>query len=522
MAKKKIKVKRKRISSHVERRIIIGLIVSTNYIRRLQPIYDSKYFSTRWTRLVADWCMEYYGKYSTAPMEDIQAIYNRKKKRLDGDIADLIKDFLESISHEFEHSSNFNVGYLLDESAYFFNEKAVEQLSNDIQTAMENNDVEQALALLKEHDRVVLPQKNGVNPLVDKETIYSAFEEASEPIVRFTGALGQLLNQTLVRKGLVAWLGPEKRGKTWWLMLLAKQGLTCGLNVAFFGAGDMDEEEMALRHAISREGRSNLKQYCGTFLIPVLDCAKNQNDKCLMARRTGSGSVMVGGEEGTPPMLMDFYEAPDEYEPCTFCAKKKNGKFEGAYWFKEHTVKEPLTWKQAFRAGRKESKWIQPHRYMMICYPNDTLTVERMEADLDAWEREHGFVPDLIIVDYIDIMNYEGLVKDFRHAENAKWKGSRRLAQTRNALVATVTQADSASYDKKSLTKKNFSEDKRKFAHATAFYSLNQTEEEEEIGILRMGQLLVRNVKRVMAEVTLLQCLRIGRPLLASYWNRNK
>ena len=50
-------------------------------------------------------------------------------------------------------------------------------------------------------------------------------------------------------------------------------------------------------------------------------------------------------------------------------------------------------------------------------------------------------------------------------------------------LVVTATQADANSYDRTSLKMSNFSEDKRKLAHVTAMYGLNQDPAGREKGI---------------------------------------
>ena len=69
---------------------------------------------------------------------------------------------------------------------------------------------------------------------------------------------------------------------------------------------------------------------------------------------------------------------------------------------------------------------------------------------------------------------------------------------------------------------KNFSEDKRKYAHVTAMYGLNQDpqDREKKIGLMRINEIVVRegdfsNTK----EVTVIQNLARGRPFLGSYYN---
>ena len=83
----------------------------------------------------------------------------------------------------------------------------------------------------------------------------------------------------------------------------------------------------------------------------------------------------------------------------------------------------------------------------------------------------------------------------------------------------TATQAAASSYKKDTIDLTDFSEDKRKFAHVTAMYGMNQTPEEKKLGILRLNELVVRESDfDSTRQVKVLQCLSRGRPLIGSYF----
>ena len=56
-----------------------------------------------------------------------------------------------------------------------------------------------------------------------------------------------------------------------------------------------------------------------------------------------------------------------------------------------------------------------------------------------------GIVPDVVVIDYADIMADEG--KDERASVNKRWKYLRGLADTHKCLIVTATQANSSSFD---------------------------------------------------------------------------
>ena len=134
------------------------------------------------------------------------------------------------------------------------------------------------------------------------------------------------------------------------------------------------------------------------------------------------------------------------------------------------------------------------------------------------WKKQEGFVPDVIVIDYADILAAERSTNDARSQVNDTWKALRRLSQTRHALVLTATQADAKSYGKASQTLKNFSEDKRKYAHITAMYTINQTIQEKQQNIYRIGSLLIREgYTNPNKEIGIVHCLDVGRPYVDSF-----
>jgi replicative DNA helicase len=151
-------------------------------------------------------------------------------------------------------------------------------------------------------------------------------------------------------------------------------------------------------------------------------------------------------------------------------------------------------------------------------HPNNSISARDIRATLDTWEHFDGFIPDVVVIDYADILAPIDNRKEHRHQQNETWQTLRGLSQERHCLVITATQADADSYDRHHLSLNNFSEDKRKYGHVTAMLALNQTQEEKATGIMRIGVLLAREGEvDARSEVAILQCLRAGQPCLASY-----
>ena len=127
---------------------------------------------------------------------------------------------------------------------------------------------------------------------------------------------------------------------------------------------------------------------------------------------------------------------------------------------------------------------------------------------------------DVVVIDYADLLATDSR-DDFRHRENLKWSNLRGLAQIFNCLVVTATQSDANSYSARTITKKHFSEDKRKLAHVTGMIGLNQTESEERDEEMRLNWVVLRRGKRG-ASVTVQTDFEVCRAHESSKWTKSK
>ena len=506
----------------IERRIAIGLITNEKYLREISPVFDQDLLKDEAAKKIASWCIRHWNKHSKPPLENIGIIYESyvRRGKLRQDEADDIGDILDGLSGEYQEQSENNPDVLIDETFAYFDENRLIRLADEVKLEAERGNLLEANSLIAKNRQIQRTAGVDHNFFADDiNRTQKIFENVQEPIIEYPGKLGYLLNRHFVRGGFVGLLGPEKTGKTWWLADIGFQAQKSGKKVAFFAAGDMNREEMELRKYIYMARKSNESEYCGRLLIPVLDCFWNQNGNC--AAGPGGMSPIRGDK---PPAIKDlqkmyseaFEEYGEEHEPCTKCLGKKE--FLGAPWFKIREKVDPLTWKEAYNIERKFQKRFRNAGWNFADYPAYTLTCRMIDNQLAIWH-ENGFTADVVLIDYPDIMgpDDEDRKLDFRQKENMKWLKLRALAHKWHCLVVCPTQADGASYGKDWLDLSNYSEDKRKYSHTTAFFGLNQTDGEAELGIFRINQLIVRSGKRGKNYATILQRLETGRPFLNSY-----
>lgn len=134
-----------RIDATIDRQIITGMVVSTKFLKAIEPIYKPEFLMTPFAVTVAYWCQEYVKKYDKAPGKDIQNIFHTKQREgLDDTQAEDIEQFLTSLSDEYEKQDSFNADYLLDTAEKLFRQRSLKYLSEDIDAHLSNGNLEDA------------------------------------------------------------------------------------------------------------------------------------------------------------------------------------------------------------------------------------------------------------------------------------------------------------------------------------------------------------------------------------------
>lgn len=516
------------------RKLIIGLISSTEFIKAIRSIYQPKLIGSDMARRLGGWCIDYFDKYEKAPGKEIEAIYFEKlRKGLKKEVAEEIEqDILQSLNNEFLERE-IDIPHLIDQARDYFAEQSLLKLSEKITDLVSSGETKEAIALATNYKPLLQEEDDSVDFSKENvlENVEKAFQDASTPIVHFPKAIGEFWDAQFVRGGFIAFLASEKRGKSFMLMDIAARAARQGNKVAFFQAGDMTRDQQIRRFCIHLAKASDMEKYCGDMYEPVVDCVRNQLDICQRPERECEFGVLFDAKftekdlrhNVTLAELKEAYINNPDYRPCYNCWEHKAYQL-GTPWIKKIHISTPLTGKQARKIFHKF--FVKENRQIMLSsHPNNTLSLSKMKTLLDLWRKKHNFVPDVIIVDYADLLAPDSKQGEYRHQQNEIWKGLRSLSQTeyqgKQPLVITATQADSKSYTSRKLMIENFSEDHRKNAHATAIFSLNQDPKgrEKEIGLMRIGIIVLREGDfNPNDEVTILQNLRRGQPIISSYF----
>lgn len=449
-----------------ERHAIVAMVLSDTVLAAVAQSWQQDSFGSRWGNLIAGWCVEHWNKYLEAPKSaGITAKFDLWKETADESFAQTVSDWLTNLPDD----SGLNDDYATDLIRGIVQKQSLKKLGASITALVEGGKIDDALNLQAAWKHPKLGQEQeGVFPLQDARVIEDAFAYATrEPLVKYSGALGEFFGDNFSADSFVSFLAPEKTGKTTVLLDLAWRAVSQGRRVALFSCGDMSQSQMILRLA-PRLCRRPLKG--GSFYVPT----------------------------------------------------------EIAYKDKEPTVKWDVKTSQAIAKedaikAFQDSGQSDPTRFRLLTYPAGTITAFDISAMAQRWA-DDGWVPDVFVIDYADILAGPKGYKEPRDQINANWEEMRALSTRTRSLVVTASQSDTDGYNAWLLSKKNFSDCKKKIAHVTAMIGLNMTEQERRMGVCRYNYVALREAEFMQGRpnyVAVAGCTKVGRPSLISSWGES-
>lgn len=262
----------------------------------------------------------------------------------------------------------------------------------------------------------------------------------------------------LRRKSFILIMGQEKRGKTWAGVHFGRVGLLRGMNVVHVShESGITERDLAERYEMNLTGvGASFKENGWRHETPIL-------------KRIGKGVIELFKKEIVPGTV------------------RNRGK-----------VKTALSATEAWGG-----------KLIIKEFPRGSCSMARLNSYLNGLEVTTGFVPDVIINDYPDIMELPKEL-EYRHRIDKIYQDHARLGHERNCLVVGFSQVPQRAYDKKYITMSDFAEAKSKAAHCDLALAICKTKEEEKQGKVRLICVVDRFFSMEKKQAGLIQDYHIG------------
>lgn len=418
---------REKLSLSRERDFVTNLITSDKFCNSVLPFMNVTYFDSDYTRIVAQWILDYYKEYFESPKTNILAIYrNRCQEIEDKPLQSNVLTYLRKIVENYDEAKPNNEGYAIDQGLQFLKEKSLRNYSEDIQACLATGDIDKADQLRNSYREIVIDTDDELDFFnSDAELVYSKLTESQEEILFLPEAFEKVFGK-LHRNDFVAIGAKAKGGKTWCLIWLGLTALTQHLKVVHFSL------EMTTGETASRYWK--------------------------MAFGMKSGLVEKGKKFKSSRFVK--VEGFDEEDP--------------EYDVEEYEVMVDKEYNIEVEEKRKMfAKYCHGGNLRIVSYPMNQATVSKLKNKCDNFIQD-GFVPDVVIIDYADILKLSGN-GELRNQLDLTWKELRGWARENHILLITASQLNRGSFGKGHVQADQIAEDIRKLGHVTSMVALDQT-----------------------------------------------
>lgn len=466
-------------------KILQAMILNSTVLGRIASRWDGHLFASAWSNLIASWCVEHYQKYQQPPGKCIQDYFDdwSDDGQKDETTVKLVERFLQFLSDDYERQvKDINPEQRLDLANEHFDFLKTRKTLDDAKAELEAGRLQKAQEKIAGYSKISLNSSSGVDFFIDQQEVFSIFDHQLHTIVDYSKDaklkdLDLFFGGRLERDALVSFMAPEKTGKTWWLIELAWQAMLLRKRVAFFEVGDMSKRQIGER-----------------FLVRA-------------------AQAPIYSPTGQWPYVVEY--------PVALRLDQVGGTRQPVVEYEQRVFKQPLDRHKAWAACEKVMQTKVKSKksfFRLSVHPNSTINVLGIRSIIQDWQLK-DWEPDVVIIDYADILADAPGKRDVRDNINMNWKHLRSLSQEFHVLVVTATQSDADSYERRTLDRRNFSEDKRKLAHVTGMVGINVTGEEKDRGLMRLNWIVKREGSYSTSRcLHLASCLPLANPAVLSTW----
>jgi hypothetical protein len=493
----------------VEKYITTAMILSLDFLARVEPIIDLEFIQNPHFKIIARWCLEYFRKFQKEPGQNIQHFYELEKGNFDEALSDMLRLTLSSLSTQQLSLRTLNIDYIFEKCIKYFNErdltirldraiqlKSVGRIEDAWQIVTKKTDVGKAYARWGD--------------VFTKEAVIETYTKKDDGLFSMPGVLGEMLGD-FHRGWLVGILGGFKKGKTHYMMEMAIRALLARRRVAFIS---LEMPEAAIRDRIYR----NIIGFGDTdsYIFPVFDCALNQINTCNRPERKNNVAIKKHKSDE-----VEYNAATHkDYIPCTYCRDNDIKDYELASWFYQDNVHIPTV--SEIAKDVNDFAMMYGNNLKTRTYPRFSASVDDVYRDLRALELYEDFIPDVVVLDYANIMRgaQHSSQKDHKVIDEI-WMSLSGLMAENKYLGITGAQGNRSSLKKVLQEEEDIADWVGILGHVDMFLALNQTPLEKRQGKIRFNVLEHRYKKFYPdQDVIVLQQLDTGQTYLDSEYSK--
>lgn len=407
--------------------------------KQVLGVLDLKYFDRPY-RDLAEKIIDFRGRYKKPPgVAHIDDLFDAMLERGNPDQRRQVKDLLGSMVQQHRTlNSEFVAGRVTEFIRRQTLKDGVIRAGERIGQGGANTDDEVAEILEKALKSRVETMHSGT--FLDDADMALTFLD--HPAESFRWGIPALDKRQLgpTRKEVLMYIAARKRGKTWAMTHLGKQGVVEGYKTCHISL-EMSEAKIAQRY------------------LQSMFAAAKRKDRNLITR-------LEMDDFGNIEKLVKDHQAP-------------------RYNFEDPDIRSKL-YARIKQSGMKFGNLV------IKDFPSGTLTIGRLNSYLDRLADQEGFIPDMIIIDYPRLMKI-GKPEHLRIELGQLFVDIRGIAVERNAALICPHQGNRDATTAKEVDETNASEDISTVATSDTVITYSQTKAEKSLKLARLTVTNARN-----------------------------
>lgn len=407
------------VSQRIQDAFVYSVITDVKFLSIVRSSIKPRYFSSKITEDVVTICYEYYDQFHAAPGNHFHDELVRRLSNKDDETKKLYIEYLTKLQGE----DPPNQDYIISRVNSFVKAREFEDAAVKFVQMTKNGKFDDARDLMYEALKVgVQKEEVGIKYLdMDIPSYLDDSNDSNEYLIPLgIKALDKRLPRGVRRTDSICILGNFKGGKSWFCSHLGIECLIRGKKVLHI-SHENSAEEVEMRYDMSLGA---MRSYGGEYAeIEEIDEYGNTISK----RKERVGSVFEPG--------------------ASINIRHKVARFGGELIIKK--------------------------------YPMASCTMGEIRRYLDYLEMYVGFIPDLVINDYVEKMSLPTDDRRRNEINNINMQ-SKGLADERKFAWVTVSQSTRESQDRKFLSVKDFAEDIRKVGDVDLAIGISRTQEQLE------------------------------------------
>lgn len=458
-----------RLSVSLQENLLVLLTFSVQAAPLVRNSIDVKLFSSQTYRDVVARIYDYIDRFRAPPGEHLPDLFD------DGSLekgSTQAKQYVELIEAIYGQREKVNEAYVLGQLESFVRQQSLKGSIIEASEALQEGNLDRAEESLQRG----LKQRLGL--FLPGSRLEDGLRAAYAGQVRrdvVPLGIAQLDKEHLgpARGEFHLFIGPPKRGKTWWLVHVAKRCVVHRLKVLVV---TLELSELMWTQRLIQSLFSMTRH---KMRVPVTRLYTDDLGRLLKFEREAvAGRASLDDLSGRP------------------ATERKLKRMYG---------RENIVIKQ---------------------FPAGALTVAGLKAYLDMLEQAERFVPDMIVIDYPDYMKIDP--KNYRFEIGAVYNDLRGLAVERNVGVIVAKRSNREGTSAKMVTEIHAAEDYSAIYTADTIFTYSQTAAEKELGLARLFVSNTRVADRDGFVLLISQAYPIGQFALEavqmtdSYWAQLK